>query len=110
MAGTQAKILSDSNIDELLLFAETTRQPLRNRVIVLLSTKAGLRAGEIAKLTWDMVIEPSGLVGTTLELLAEAAKKGSGRRIPLHAKLRASLIALLPSGAAAGPVVRSERG
>ena len=50
MAGKQAKILSTANIDDLLLFAETTRQPFRNKVIVLLSAKAGLRAGEIAHL------------------------------------------------------------
>ena len=34
-----------------------TRHPIRNRVIVLLSAKAGLRAGEIANLTWDMVVD-----------------------------------------------------
>ena len=42
MAGKQAKILSDAQISDLLFFAETSRHPLRNRVIVLLSTKAGL--------------------------------------------------------------------
>jgi integrase len=60
MAGKQAKILSDANVDDLLLFAETTRQPARNRAMVLLSAKAGLRAGEIVHLTWEMVTDPSG--------------------------------------------------
>ena len=32
--------------------------PLRNRLIVLLSVKAGLRAGEIANPTWEMVLTP----------------------------------------------------
>ena len=82
MAGKQAKILSDANIDDLLLFAETTRQPARNKVIVLLSAKAGLRAGEIAHLTWEMVTDPTGAVGTTIELPDRAAKKGSGRKVP----------------------------
>jgi hypothetical protein len=36
-----------------LVFASCTRHCLRNAVMVLLSAKAGLRAGEIAKLTWD---------------------------------------------------------
>jgi hypothetical protein len=40
MRGKQAKILSDDNFEDLLLFAETTRHPLRNKVIVLLSAKA----------------------------------------------------------------------
>ena len=54
MAGRQAKILSADDIGDLLTFASVSRHPLRNRVIVLLSAKAGLRAGEIAQLTWDM--------------------------------------------------------
>ena len=37
-------------------------------MIVLLSVKAGLRAGEIAGLTWDMVLEPTGTVGTAIEV------------------------------------------
>ena len=77
MAGKQAKILSDGNIDELLLFAETMRRPLRNKAILLLSAKAGLRAGEIAQLTWDMVTDPTGAIGTTIELPDHAAKKAA---------------------------------
>jgi hypothetical protein len=34
------------------IMAGPTRQPERNRVIVLIWVKAGLRAGEIANLTW----------------------------------------------------------
>jgi hypothetical protein len=44
-------------------------------VLVLLSVKAGLRAGEIANLTWPMLAEPTGEIGKSLELQdrAEAA-------------------------------------
>ena len=52
MAGKQAKILSVGDVNDLLVFASCTRHPFRNRLIVLLAAKAGLRAGEIAKLTW----------------------------------------------------------
>ena len=93
MRGKQAKILSDDNLEDLLLFAETSRHPLRNKVIVLLSAKAGLRAGEIARLTWAMVTDPTGAIGTVLELPDRAAKKGSGRVIPLHEDLRTALAA-----------------
>ena len=110
MAGKQAKILSDASIADLLLFAETTRRPLRNKVIVLLSAKAGLRAGEIAHLTRDMVTDPTGAVGTTIELPDHAAKKGSGRKVPLHADLRQALTELLAVTEDAGPVITSERG
>jgi integrase/recombinase XerD len=110
MAGKQAKILSDEQISELLFFAETTRYPLRNRVIVLLSCKAGLRAGEIANLTWDMLLDANGHVGMSIELLNRAAKKGSGRRVPLHPNLRQCLVEWRNLSPGDGPVVRSERG
>jgi integrase len=110
MAGKQAKILSDANVDDLLLFAETTRQPARNKVMVLLSAKAGLRAGEIAHLSWDMVTDPTGAIGTTIELPDHAAKKGSGRRVPLHGDLRRALSELRAVTQGTGPVIASERG
>src|ERR1700674_2108531 len=92
MPGRQAKILSLDDMQDLLTYASTTRQPRRNRLIVLLSVKAGLRAAEIAKLTWDMVLGPSGEVGVTIELQDKIAKKRGGRSIPLHAELREALI------------------
>src|SRR5690349_19253399 len=91
MAGKQAKTLSTDHIDDLLFFAERSRHPLRNRLVVLLSVKAGLRAAEIARLTWDMVLDPSGEVGNAIELQDKIAKKRGGRLIPLHADLREAL-------------------
>jgi hypothetical protein len=81
MAGKQAKVLSTDHIDDLIFFAERSRHPLCNRLIVLLSVKAGLRAAEIAKLTWYMVLDASGEVGHTLELQDKIAKKRGGRSI-----------------------------
>ena len=89
MAGKQAKILSLGDVNDLLVFASCTRHPLRNRVIVLLAAKAGLRANEIAKLTWDMVLGPTGEIGSVIELRDHVAKNGSGRLIPMHPDLRA---------------------
>jgi integrase len=87
MAGKQAKILSEQRVEDLLFFAKTTRNPDRNRVIVLLSTKAGLRAAEIANLTWEMVVEPTRNVSSHIELRDHAAKMGSGRTVPVSALL-----------------------
>src|SRR3954470_13644116 len=110
MAGKQAKILSEDDLKDLLAYAFSTRYPHRNAVIVLLSVKAGLRAGEIAKLTWEMVLDANGQVGISIELVDRAAKKGSGRRIPMHAQLRKCLIAWRSQASATGPLVQSERG
>jgi integrase len=109
MAGKQAKILSANEVEDLLFFANTTRYATRNRVIVLLSVKAGLRAAEIANLTWAMIVDPTGKVGFHIELHNCAAKKGSGRTVPLNAELRDALVALRQLGCGDGPVIRSER-
>src|SRR6478735_11578841 len=108
MPGKQAKTLSIDHVDDLLFFAERSRHPLRNRLIVLLSVMAGLRAAEIAKLTWDMVVDPAGQIGTVLELHDRVAKKGSGRSIPLHRDLRDVLIAVRQQRTGDGPVIQSE--
>ena len=110
MAGKQAKILSLSDVNDLLVFAACTRHPIRNRVIVLLSAKAGLRAGEIANLTWDMVVDANGRIGSLIELRDIAAKNGSGRLIPVHPDLRQALAAYRSLASGNGPVIQSERG
>jgi integrase len=110
MAGKQAKILSDRQVADLLFIGSAYRQPVRNAVMVLLSVKAGLRAAEIANLTWDMVLDGSRQVGPAIELRDDAAKNGSGRRLPVHPHLHDALRALLPLTGPCGPVVRSQRG
>jgi integrase len=110
MLGKQAKTLSDHQLNCLLIFACNTRNPVRDKLIVLLSIKAGLRAGEIAKLTWDMVLDPTGEIGGVIELHNCAAKKGSGRLIPIHPSLCAALAAWREMTNASGPIVRSGRG
>ena len=110
MAGRQAKILSKDSCDDLLVFASTTRHPLRDRLIVLLSVKAGLRAAEIANLTWEMVLTPAADIGPAIELHDCAAKKSGGRLIPIHPDLGEALRDLRGQVVAADPVIRSQRG
>ena len=111
MIGKRAKILTQAHVEDLRFFAQHTRNPLRNQVIVLLSLKAGLRAAEIANLTWEMVVDPMGEIATTLELQDRVAKKGSGRVIPIHPDLREALMQLRSKGSGtSGAVIQSERG
>jgi integrase/recombinase XerD len=109
MAGKQAKTLADEQIEALLQYAKASRYPERNRLIVLLSVKAGLRAAEIAKLTWPMVLDASGSVRTTIELQDWAAKKRSGRTIPMHSELRSALMSWRTTQRPVGSVIKSER-
>ena len=71
------------------------RHPLRNEVIVLLSVKAGLRAKEIASLTWSMITDADGDIGSSIHLTDKASKGRGGRVIPLNMQLRLKLADLL---------------
>ena len=90
--GKQAKTLTPKQIEVALSYLATTRHGLRNRVIFLMSVKAGLRAKEIAALTWSMVVDASGQLGSTINLTNDASKGNSGGRvIPMNKELRATL-------------------
>ena len=91
--GKQAKTLSQKQIEVAMSYLATTRHGLRNQVIFLLSTKAGLRAIEIASLTWSMVVDASGELGNSINLTNDASKGSKGGRvIPLNKELRATLL------------------
>jgi integrase len=109
MPGRRAKILSIADVGGLLAFASCTRHPLRNAVMVLLSAKAGLRAGEIANLTWDMLVDASGHISGLIELTDNAAKKCSGRSIPVHPDLIAALATWRLVAPPSAYVIASER-
>src|SRR6188768_531650 len=91
--GKQAKTLSKGQVEAVVGYLATTRWPTRNRVIFLLSTKAGLRAKEIASLTWRMVTDARGQIGQAIHLENTASKGQSGRVIPMNDELRSALAA-----------------
>jgi integrase/recombinase XerD len=90
--GKQAKTLSKGQVEAVLGYLAKTRWPARNRLIFLLSAKAGLRAKEIAHLTWWMTNDSQGEVGWSMCLLDSASKGKSGRMIPLSEEVREALI------------------
>jgi integrase len=100
---------------KLLDFVSRSCHPERDQVIVLLSFKAGLRAKEIAELTWSMLTDASGEIADAIALKNSASKgKNGGREIPMHPELRSALVALqaVRGGKVRAdlPVVYSERG
>ena len=94
--GKQAKVLRAGELRRLLHRASRSPHPERDRAMVLLSFKAGLRAVEIAVVTWSMVTDASGEIADCISLQNTASKgKGGGRAIPLHSDLRDALSRLL---------------
>ena len=110
--GKQAKTLSRGQVDATLAYLSTTRHPTRNRLIFLLSVKVGLRAKEIARLTWWMVNDSQGQVARRIYLQDSASKGNSGRVIPMSDEVRNTLVEYRDEVTSfAGPnVISTERG
>jgi integrase len=95
MLAKQAKIVTPRELRRVFDHVMHGRHLERDRVIVLLSFKAGLRAVEISGLTWSMVTNSDGTLSDTIALPNRASKgKSGGRHIPMHPELREALLAL----------------
>lgn len=109
MPGRQAKVISAAQLRAALRKVRKGRNPLRDQVILLLSFKAGLRAAEIAGLTWSMVLTSGGSLAGHIALADRVAKKRSGRSIPVHPDLRTALLRLRREQGCDGHVIKSQR-
>ena len=94
MQKKQAKCLSVAQERAVLNYLAQTRSPARNKAIFLLSMRAGLRAKEIAGLTWDMVTGSDNVISDVIQLRDSVTKGNSGGVIPLAKDLRNSLCEL----------------
>jgi integrase/recombinase XerD len=93
--GKQAKVLTERQIGTALAAVSTRRYPLRDRVVILLSVRAGLRVKEIASIKWSMVTDAEGVVTDAIHLSNGASKgRRGGREIPMAKDLREALVAL----------------
>ena len=88
----QAKTLTKSQIDALLIHVGNGRHAIRNRLIVLVSVRAGLRAKEIAHVTWSRVLNSDGSIADDIALTNAASKGSSGRRVPMAKDLKRALM------------------
>ena len=115
MQGKQAKIVSPLQERAMLGSLATTRYPARDRVMFLLSIKAGLRAKAMASLTWAMVTDAQGQVTDVMHVPNRASKGKTGSRtMPLHPDLQAAWVRLQTARADMAtperPMLFSERG
>jgi integrase/recombinase XerD len=112
MLQRKAKTLGPKQVAAVLIHIAGTRHPSRNRVVFLLSLRAGLRAKEIAALTWAMITDPQGMLSDAIHLPNSAAKGASGGVIPMSRDLREALSELqsvVPRSHPSDRVVETER-
>lgn len=110
--GKQAKVLSKHQQSAMLSYIDTTRHTERNKVIFLLSVKAGLRAKEIACLTWRMITDAEGKISNAIELQNSASKGKSGGIVWINKDLQSALVEYqksLKSISANDRIIKTER-
>ena len=112
MPRQRARVLVPEDVRRLSAHVVHRRYPERDAVIILLSFNAGLRACEIAGLSWTMVLTSDGRIAETATISGTIAKGKRPRALPLAPALRGALRKLHRSMGrpATGPVIRSERG
>lgn len=107
-------MLTDAELKRVLAVIAQGKHAQRNRLAVLLSHYAGLRVGEIAALTWGMLLEPDGRVAVSFHLLGEHTKTGEARTVHVNTKLAKEIAvyrALMPTNPhSKTAVVRSQKG
>ena len=91
----QAKTLSRQQIEAVSSYLISRRHGLRDQTIFNLSIRSGLRAKEIASLTWAMVTTSDGKIGDAIHLTNVASKGKSGRIIPMNKAVKENLGRLL---------------
>ena len=107
-----ARVLEGADVRRLIRHVRDHRHAARDRVMVLLSFKAGLRACEIAGIDWSMLLTPDGRLAPLIHVSGTIAKNGSARRLPVHPDLKDALarLRLAQGQPRSGPVILSERG
>lgn len=92
----RAKTLDTSALDKSRTAIQARSDfPSRDRAILTLSTKAGLRAAEIAGIHVEDVLDANGRLRNEIFVSGRGAKYGKARDIPLHPEARAALAEMI---------------
>jgi len=109
--GKQAKVLSDTQVRAVLAhLGSDGGNAARNQLMVLLSVDAGLRAKEIAGLSWSMVTDAQGTVSDAIRLTNAASKGKSGGIVYMSKRLKAALVEFGDGKVLEGNVIQSRSG
>ena len=109
----QAKVLSEQELKRALGMIAERRHAGRDRLALLLTHWAGMRICEVAALTRDTVLGPSGEVLEEWRLDREQTKGSNGRVVYANSKLRkevASYLKAYPTSSPDHPVMVSQKG
>ena len=108
----RAKTLSKQELSRVLAVVAAGRNAERNKIVILLSFYAGLRAKEIAELTIGDIYSENGEVNRTVLLLAQQTKGQQSRAFVINSKLASVLLSYkkaVTSCARNAPLIKSQK-
>lgn len=92
MAIKQAKTLDPDQFERLNKFIDKkSSMPVRDRLMFLLSYKAGLRVSEIAKIDISAMTNSEGKIAKIITIFSNVGKKQKQREIPMHESIADAL-------------------
>lgn len=93
MATKRARTLDDEQFQQLLEYIDqNSTLPERDRLIVMLSFKAGLRVAEIAKIDLSAMLDvTNNRIGKMVYVFSHVAKKKRQREVPINKDLRGAI-------------------
>ena len=88
---SQARTLSDRELQRVLDYTNQTKFAKRNKTILLLTHWAGMRIGEVAALRYCDVLTTDGNIRTEIYLSSEQTKGSKSREVLLSERMQAEL-------------------
>ncbi len=92
---SQAKTLTQAELDQVLRYVATKQYPERNRLLVLISFWSGMRVGEIAALRIADVRNEDGSIKNEVRLTTDQTKGRFARVVFLNDRLRSEIATYL---------------
>lgn len=108
----QATVLTDADVKKVLNIIAIGHHAERNRIAFLLSVLAGMRVGEISKLTVGDILMSDGGIAREIKLSAAQTKGRKSRIVYLNEKLQKELavyVKTLPRTQSDFPLIYSQR-
>ena len=109
----QAKVISEQELKRALGMVTGRKHAARDRLALLLTHWAGMRVCEVAALTRDKVLGPTGEILEEWRLDRDQTKGSTGRVVYANSKLRKEVAAYLKANATptrSDPVLVSQKG
>ena len=106
--GKRAKAINEKWLKAVRSGLATTRDPIHNKVQVLLPCGAGLRAKEMASVGWQIILDAESDLTNALRLEDKSAKGKSGSVVYISTRQKEAFAHTLAISSPIGAILKSK--